>query len=651
MQEKQIIDEIIRYLKDENYRYAVLIDGNWGCGKTYFVLHDLKESIEKNDERNIKYISLYGCNSIEEIEKNIYWSIIDKAFFDLQNKLKGAVSINPVYGEVAEKRKKHQRILTTATKKIIGTAMQNFEIAGKDFEVVSEIVTLDKNIFIFDDLERCNCSINDILGYINGLVEHEGVKIILIANESEIGQLRKREYRELQNLVAAQSNILIPKSPVLGRKEKTDIPKEFSLVELERRRREIFREEVWDEQYKRIREKLIGITIHYKPDIATILHHLLNGFKGKHDLKKRLENHVQFFINTMHENKHFNFRTFQFFLSKIEYIYVKIDQNCIGGRYKEKVLDFIVKNCFEACIEYKASIGGQSRKRVEEIFYDKKLRIQSIKIYVQTSVLEIEALRNEIDQFVKEELFEKLDAEDPLNQLRNRWYLESQTWVESRIADILERLENGAYHENSYREILLILMRLETIGFSGESLKQAVAYIKSDLRKKGKKLSEEWYLVKKENFADRYKKLITDLNQELEDMKNPMEDIEKILKNDKEWGKLLNDYTEKCKTERHLRSGFLQGIDARKWVQRIKESNPENLFWFRNFLKVALPNNVVRKGIKEDMPTVNMILEGLGDGNDEKDLIKRQAIKWVIRDLEEAKQRFIGIYAKDYEQL
>ena len=252
---------------------------------------------------------------------------------------------------------------------------------------------------------------------------------------------------------------------------------------------------------------------------------------------------------------------------------------------------------------------------------------------------------------MNEELFEKLDAEDPLNQLHNRWYLENQIWVERKISEILGRLEDGDYHENSYRGILLILMRLEKIGFSKDNLKRAAVYIKTDLSKKGKTLSEEWYLVENEYFAESYKKLITDMNQELEDMKNPMEDIEKILENDKEWGKLLNDYAEKCKIERHWQSGFLQGIDAQKWVQRIKESNPENLFWFRNFLEVALPNNVVRKGIKEDMPTVNMILEGLGDGNDEKDLIKRQAIKWVIRDLEEAKQRFIGIYAKDYEQL
>ena len=41
MQEKQVSEEILRYLDDDNYNYAVLIDGEWGCGKTYFVLNKL----------------------------------------------------------------------------------------------------------------------------------------------------------------------------------------------------------------------------------------------------------------------------------------------------------------------------------------------------------------------------------------------------------------------------------------------------------------------------------------------------------------------------------------------------------------------------------------------------------------------------------
>lgn len=37
MTEQQIKEEILRYIKDQTYNYAVLIDGEWGSGKTYFV--------------------------------------------------------------------------------------------------------------------------------------------------------------------------------------------------------------------------------------------------------------------------------------------------------------------------------------------------------------------------------------------------------------------------------------------------------------------------------------------------------------------------------------------------------------------------------------------------------------------------------------
>lgn len=36
MTEQQIIDEILRYLHDDSYNYAVLIDGEWGEWKNLF---------------------------------------------------------------------------------------------------------------------------------------------------------------------------------------------------------------------------------------------------------------------------------------------------------------------------------------------------------------------------------------------------------------------------------------------------------------------------------------------------------------------------------------------------------------------------------------------------------------------------------------
>ena len=42
LNESQIIQGIKRYLNDKLYNYAVLIDGEWGCGKTYFVKNTLR---------------------------------------------------------------------------------------------------------------------------------------------------------------------------------------------------------------------------------------------------------------------------------------------------------------------------------------------------------------------------------------------------------------------------------------------------------------------------------------------------------------------------------------------------------------------------------------------------------------------------------
>lgn len=64
MTEQQIKEEVLRYLKDESYQYAILIDGEWGSGKTYFVNNILTKEIKKQEEktekpRSVKYISLY----------------------------------------------------------------------------------------------------------------------------------------------------------------------------------------------------------------------------------------------------------------------------------------------------------------------------------------------------------------------------------------------------------------------------------------------------------------------------------------------------------------------------------------------------------------------------------------------------------------
>ena len=70
----KIIDEIMDYVKSKNTDYAIMVDGKWGSGKTYFWTKELKPTIESTyyDQYNMYstiYVSLYGLTSIEEINK------------------------------------------------------------------------------------------------------------------------------------------------------------------------------------------------------------------------------------------------------------------------------------------------------------------------------------------------------------------------------------------------------------------------------------------------------------------------------------------------------------------------------------------------------------------------------------------------------
>ena len=73
LDDKEILSILEDYVKDERYEQAVLIDGEWGCGKTYFVKNLLIPKLRQEfDSFAILYVSLYGFSNIMEIEDAIY---------------------------------------------------------------------------------------------------------------------------------------------------------------------------------------------------------------------------------------------------------------------------------------------------------------------------------------------------------------------------------------------------------------------------------------------------------------------------------------------------------------------------------------------------------------------------------------------------
>lgn len=112
-------------------------------------------------------------------------------------------------------------------------------------------ININDWIICFDDLERCCIPINEILGYMNGLVEHNKCKVIVLANEKEIGKTTLA-----QNLENKYQVILSGRKLLLNQEEKSN--KDNESIDSEKLREEVkqlFNEDII---YKSIRKKSLG---------------------------------------------------------------------------------------------------------------------------------------------------------------------------------------------------------------------------------------------------------------------------------------------------------------------------------------------------------------------------------------------------------
>lgn len=210
LHDDEIIDILIDYITDERYTQAILIDGKWGCGKTFFIKNKV---LPKLNQLNIShppfyyyalkghlikrstfppqtsynsfsqqtyYISLYGAKNLNEITNKIYLAVFEKFFeekFGFSQTFIGKLNL-------------FSKLLTFGVNILNQTNYLGFKINFKDLPSIKDIKNLNNLILILDDIERCRLDINELLGFVNNLTEHNNIKIILVANEEEITHIK-----------------------------------------------------------------------------------------------------------------------------------------------------------------------------------------------------------------------------------------------------------------------------------------------------------------------------------------------------------------------------------------------------------------------------------------------------------------------------
>lgn len=646
----EIIEVILHYIDEDLYNYAVLIDGEWGCGKTYFIKEHLCDKLEKHEknkaktegykEKRIAYLSLYGIKSVDDVSKQI----LMESYLSKTGKIKGFLKKG-----------------TEVTGKMLPVLFDMMKAKGLELDAdnvsnaVGGLLSVKDSILIFDDLERCDCPINEILGYINTFVEHDGMKVILVANQKEIGKSTYLVNQELKYLVAAHENIIFEEKKINekildaygDKKTKESEPVELSIVQS--RMDKLFGQ---NELYEKVKEKLVGVTIYYYPALQEIFTKLIQNKSISNELQELLSNDISFFEEYMVNEEHPNLRTFQFFLSKICDLYEVIRKLDEDGR--EAFLKYIIRYCFKACVCYKNGTLEYNWQGNEEYefkhigrtdIFGSNLAFRFVDDFVIKSILDEERAKRMFEVYVDEYIKTKNDQLEGFKKLEYHWYLSTDDEVENQLKEVLKDLEENKYEVKIYARIISLLIDLEEAGFSKNNMETAIIKMRENIEK----LTYHMYLDSgycsgsDDKKKERFNIIINELQDRIDSrfQEQVSETMEQHLSAGDGWAENLSDYVRNNKREINNNSGFLSQMDMTYLVNKISGSKSYDIQAFRACIIELYVRNTFGNALKEDGERIDKLLAELSDLDKTKfDKIKNMQIKYLIENLQKARENY-----------
>lgn len=245
------LDELIYYCEEKEPVGALMLIGEWGCGKTYLIEHELSDKLKES--HIIIRVSLFGISSVEAVA-----TIVKQSWTDASLNDKGTV------GAWANKARQFKEKLAPLAK-ANETADAIFSLSASDFVTISNTIGDKTVVLVFDDLERSHLDAVDLLGAINDYCENQKFHTIIVANEERM--LKQVERQELSDRKKGRSG---SSARIVNNKSDANRPVEVN-VQLETSTENKL-------SYLEIKEKIIQRTIKYKPDYASVIDSIIENY-------------------------------------------------------------------------------------------------------------------------------------------------------------------------------------------------------------------------------------------------------------------------------------------------------------------------------------------------------------------------------------
>lgn len=610
MYSDEIESVIEEYLKNPRAEYAVMIDGDWGSGKTYFLTHSLLQimaniDMGKDKRRKYAYVTLYGAKSIDEVSREIVFQ-----YFGKKHKKKA---------EAAD------TIVETASN-IITASLGAVNIDLSKIKDTLAKININDWIICFDDLERCCIPINEILGYINGLVEHNKCKVIVLANEKEIGKTTLS-----QNLEDKYQVILSGRKMLLDQEKKSSKENEAGSIDSERLMKEtkqLFNEDII---YKSIREKVIGLTIMYEPKMDVVYDSIISGYSNGRKFKDYLVEKKTKILKFFEEEECLNIRTLISVLSSIQKVYDEmLHYKYDTTKYFDRIMDEFLKYIVLVTIYYKNGGKVSDLKLTTEIGYVhlgqdifKHTRgFKFLEKYCTTLsfskeefISVVSQLSNEYEAEEKQKAKLKMGLAKAYVELSYWWELEDDK-VRELIVLLREEIKQDKYLFNNYQSIIGQLMILEQYGHDVGDMDELIDTMNQNIEK-----SEEMVDVERHSFTfennpslrRKYDEYVDRLKLKA-DNKNLIikaSELSKYVDSDK-WAEELFNYCHNHYNEFLCRYGFIDLLDIEIILEKMEAASPKEIRLIKDIFKSVYKAYNIKDFFINDREKIKMFREKVG---------------------------------------
>ena len=612
---QEVCECLEEYITDDRYHQAVLLDGPWGVGKTWFIKNIFIPQFQeahKDEGWAVVFVSLYGLHDVVDLEAELERCFVKNAmsqlskksgikFFDGQNLFKGVEIL---------------KMLSP----LLSAYLPFKDLSKLKLEDISKVLPKPHRVVLFmDDLERTNIEPDAILGYINELTENEGTKVIVIGNEAELcnahGIADKKEE---------------------GEKQRKNSSKKY--------------------RYDVNKEKAIGLNISYPVKMDEIYDLVVDRYVRSESLKMYFYQEKNRVVENFVNNESNNFRTLILALIACDKFYPileeayeewkaalpeedKVKSPKIFSGLVNSVIEFTVK---EALVLEAGNKPPIPRGMGDGYIYTYSYRYKHpfVTSYIKNRRLE----REKIKQHAKEVLDDLLDRNQEKNKAYNclmNWRRRTDRQVEDALKEIKKEISQKRLTADYIKNLFYLLLGISRAGFtiSWEVYVDAVI-VNWERQKSPIWAKESLYYAEMEDkqMLDEYNQILQPIYAFAEAHYHQLQMEKYQFLTDNMWD---SDFHEKCNEKRAgfvKNRKFLSYADPSAVVQKIKEASEEEITYFTEGIATMYRTVNSCDFFEGDIPTISAILKGIEEIGDFGGKIKTANVR-ILENLLKEKEK------------